>query len=80
MPIYLASYGIWRFFIEFLRDDYRGSFLGSLTPSQTQSIFLVLLAIPAVFLIRYFTNKMNEYESAQALLEQPENVEHIEIE
>lgn len=81
MPIYLASYGIWRFFIEFLRDDYRGSFLGTLTPSQTQSIFLVVLAIPAFFLIRYFARKMTEYESAQALLETPDsNEETVEIE
>jgi len=63
MSVYLASYGIWRFFIEFLRDDHRGSFVGVLSPSQTQSIVLILLAIPAFFLIRYFTRKMDEYES-----------------
>lgn len=81
MPVYLASYGIWRFFIEFLRDDYRGSFLGVLTPSQTQSIFLVVLAIPAFFLIRYFAQKMTDYENAQALLEKPaSNEETVEIE
>lgn len=81
MPVYLASYGIWRFFIEFLRDDYRGSFLGVLTPSQTQSIFLVVLAIPSIFLIRHFAQKMTDYENAQALLEKPATDEEaVEIE
>lgn len=62
MVVYLASYGIWRFLIEFLRDDYRGSFVGSLTPSQTQSIFLVLVAIPTFFIIRYFSKKRENFE------------------
>ena len=44
-PIYLVTYGIWRFFIESVRDDYRGSFVTGLTPSQFWSILLVLAGI-----------------------------------
>ena len=43
LPVYLASYGIWRFIIEFARADDRGAFIGSLTPSQTLSLVLVAL-------------------------------------
>jgi phosphatidylglycerol:prolipoprotein diacylglycerol transferase len=40
MPIYLMSYGAWRFGIEFIRGDHRGSLIGSLSPSQFWSILL----------------------------------------
>ncbi len=63
MTVYLAAYGIWRFLIEFLRADDRGSFVGVLSPSQTLSLGLVLLAVPAFFLTRYFMQKMDEYDS-----------------
>ena len=56
-PIYLASYGAWRFFIEFLRGDGRGQFVGSISPSQFWSIIMVILAIPCYFLIKYLFKK-----------------------
>lgn len=66
--VYLASYGVWRFFIEILRDDSRGSFVPGLTPSQFWSIIMVIGAIPVYFLLRYLLktrknndeNKLNE--------------------
>ena len=47
MPIYLLSYGVWRFLIEYVRDDYRGSIFGLswLSPSQVISIGLFLAGI-----------------------------------
>lgn len=45
MPIYMISYGIWRFLIEYIRDDYRGSFIPGLTPSQFWSILAVVFGI-----------------------------------
>ncbi|NLD26562.1 MAG: prolipoprotein diacylglyceryl transferase, partial [Acholeplasmataceae bacterium] len=56
-PIYMVGYGIWRFFIEFLRDDDRGEFIGSISPSQFWSIIMVLMAIPCYFLIKYLYKK-----------------------
>jgi len=51
MPVYMASYGVWRFLIEFLRDDFRGtSFIPFLTPSQTISVFLIIGAIVLFFI------------------------------
>lgn len=51
VPIYLISYGVFRFFIEFLRGDDRGSIYISLSPSQFWSIILVAFGIG---LIIYF--------------------------
>ena len=38
--MYLVSYGIFRFLIEFLRDDERGAFIGNLSPSQFWSVLM----------------------------------------
>lgn len=58
--VYLISYGIFRFLIEFLRgDDSRGKFLLSfLTPSQTWSAIMVILG--AALLYFYFKNKRKQ--------------------
>lgn len=60
MAIYLVSYGIWRFIIEFYRGDYRGSFVGNLTPSQFWSIIMVVVGIATFFLYRYFDKKFED--------------------
>lgn len=39
--IYLILYGIWRFFIEFLRGDYRGQYFSGLSPSQWISLSII---------------------------------------
>ena len=52
MPIYLASYGVWRFLIEFIRGDDRGAFFLSLSPSQWFSILAILGAIALFILIK----------------------------
>lgn len=45
LPLYCISYGIFRFLIEFLRGDYRGSFIPGITPSQFWSILLILFGL-----------------------------------
>lgn len=42
--IYGFSYSIFRFIIEFFRDDYRGALILKMSPSQWQSIILFLIA------------------------------------
>ncbi len=50
MPIYLIVYGVWRFFAEYLRTDYRGeSPVSILTPSQFTAVLLIVLG--AVLLV-----------------------------
>ena len=41
----------------------RGSFIGSLSPSQTLSIGFVILSVPVYFLMKHFLKKMDEYEA-----------------
>lgn len=54
MLIYLGSYAVWRFIIEFFRSDERYSFVPGLTPSQFQSIVMLLVCGALAFYIYYF--------------------------
>ena len=62
MALYLVSYGIWRFVIEYFRADYRGDFIPGLSPSQFWSIIMVIGGIAIFFLYRYFDPKINKEE------------------
>ncbi len=65
MTVYLASYGVFRFLIEFLRYDDRGQLGKLLSPSQTMSLVFLGLAVLAFFLQRnYLKNKPAATESA----------------
>lgn len=65
MAIYLISYGIWRFVIEYFRDDYRGDFIPGLSPSQFWSIIMVMAGIAVFFIYRYFDKKIEAKELEQ---------------
>ena len=46
LPLYMGIYGIWRFLIEYARDDYRGyTFVEFLTPSQLTALVMILGAL-----------------------------------
>lgn len=68
LPVYLAAYGIWRFIIEFARADDRGAFIGSLSPSQTLSLVLVVLSVPAYFILKHFIEKSRAHEASLSAL------------
>lgn len=74
MEIYLIAYGIFRFLIEFIRGDDRGSFIPGLTPSQFWAIVMVILGIAIWFLFDWFykkhPNKGNIKEEEQILAEE----------
>ncbi len=55
--VYMISYGIWRFIIEYFRADDRGSMGSDLSPSQIWSIVMVILGIGYVFLQYYVLRK-----------------------
>lgn len=58
LPLYMAVYGIWRFIIEYARDDYRGyTFVEFLTPSQLTALFMIAGAVGLFFLQRYCLKK-----------------------
>lgn len=56
--LYAIAYGIWRFGIEYARDDYRGAKIGALYPSQFLSIWMVIIGIAYVFVQYYFFSKL----------------------
>lgn len=64
MPLYLVCYGVWRFLIEFLRDDNRGAKILGLQPSQFWSIFFVLGGIACFFWFKKLYAKNPKPESA----------------
>lgn len=54
--IYLPTYGIWRYLIEFVRDDDRGQIIRGvdwISPSQLISLIMVLATVPVYFLLKY---------------------------
>jgi len=59
MIIYIMSYAIFRFVIEFFRDDPRGVAF-ALSPSQIWCIVLFVLSIPCIFIFRKFIFSKNE--------------------
>ena len=62
--IYLIAYGVWRFIIEFFRDDERGSSgLSFLTPSQLTAIVLIVVGVICIVVYRIFLKKFFETPS-----------------
>ena len=51
MPIYMGSYAVFRFIIEFFRGDERGQLAG-LSPSQYWCILILVLLIPVAILLK----------------------------
>ena len=66
MGVYLVGYGVWRFFIEFIRGDIeeRGKFIPGLTPSQFWAILMVIGGITFFFIYRYFDKKIESKKLA----------------
>lgn len=54
LSLYFASYGIFRFLIEYLRGDARGEFIGSISPSQFWSILMVVISVGVFFIERKY--------------------------
>ena len=65
MSLYLVSYGIWRFVIEYFRADYRGNFIPGLSPSQFWSIVMVILGIAIFFVYRKFDSRFVKEETVK---------------
>lgn len=60
LPIYAIVYGIWRFFIEFIRGDFRGETIVSfLSPSQLVGLIMIIAGI-IYFLVWYFKIKKKQ--------------------
>lgn len=53
MSVYLIGYGVFRFLIEFVRNDDRGQLVAGISPSQFWSILMIGLGIGLIFLMNY---------------------------
>ena len=53
LEIYLISYGVFRFLIEYVRADYRGTFLSIMSPSQFWSVLMIVLGVALLILPKY---------------------------
>ncbi|MDE7379970.1 MAG: prolipoprotein diacylglyceryl transferase [Clostridia bacterium] len=73
LGVYLIAYGVWRFIIEFVRQDYRGSFLGSITPSQFWSIVMVILGIAYFFIYKYWLSRFEKRPELQPAVRPPKD-------
>ncbi len=60
MSLYLIFYGVFRFFIEFLRGDDRGQFIIGISPSQFWSIIMVIVGIGSYFILRNLYERKNK--------------------
>lgn len=62
MALYMSAYGVWRFIVEFFRDDDRGStIIQFLTPSQLVSLILLAGSI----IVYVFSVKMNKVKESK---------------
>ena len=80
LSVYLIAYGIFRFGLEYVRADDRGSFIPGITPSQFWSILMVVSGIGLIFLMRWLFKKRDaelaliaEQEKAQKAKAESEN-------
>ena len=58
LPIYMGAYGAWRFVLEFVRNDYRGTIGFAITPSQFISILMVVGAVGVFVIEKIYTDKI----------------------
>ena len=72
LSVYLVAYGIFRFFIEYLRADHRGEFIGGVSPSQFWGIIMVVAGV-VLYAVLWYLEKRKK-----AKLMATENVKTIE--
>lgn len=65
LSIYMATYGAWRFLVEFLRGDYRGSVGLSITPSQLIALIMIAGAVGVFFLEKIILDRKSARENDQ---------------
>lgn len=68
LALYAIAYGVWRFLIEFVRDDHRGDFIGAVTPSQFWSIIMIILGIAYIFIAKYLLVRFEKHPQDQPLV------------
>jgi len=78
MSVYLIAYGIFRFLIEFVRNDDRGQLVAGISPSQFWSILMVGLGVGLIFIMNYIGKRfvpVAPVEAETSETEAPEDAE-----
>lgn len=66
LPLYMGVYGVWRFLIEYARDDYRGyTFVDFLSPSQLTALVMIAGAVALFLVERHAVKKQSEKTQAE---------------
>jgi len=74
MPIYMIAYGVWRFFVEYLRSDDRGStFVSFLSPSQLTAVLMIIGGVALILIMKYFKGKIEAKEALETSENEAEN-------
>lgn len=76
--VYSISYGIFRFIIEFWRDDYRGKEVLGLYPSQWWGIVMVIVGVAYIFAQYYYFSKLMKHPENSTVVAAP--VEEVAVE
>ena len=65
LPIYMISYAVWRFILEYFREDYRGeTVIEFLTPSQFIALLMIISGIVLIFIMKMLQrNKIEQINS-----------------
>ena len=71
LALYLITYGIFRYLNELIRDDYRGTFVTLVTPSQFWSILMVLLGVAFIVLPRFIPKLAKALHGKYADVDEP---------
>ena len=76
LPVYIITYGAWRFFAEFLRADSRGQgIIPFLSPSQQTALLLIAAGVGTVFIEKYVRRYTERAMAASQQSEEPSKQE-----
>jgi prolipoprotein diacylglyceryltransferase len=63
LPLYMGVYGAWRFALEYMRDDYRGTtVVDFLTPSQFIALLMIVGAVALLVFEKAMVGKLKKEE------------------
>ncbi len=66
LELYMCIYGVWRFAMEYLRDDYRGTtVVSALTPSQFVAVLMVAGGVALIFLRKHLLRKKSQISETE---------------
>ena len=75
LSLYLISYGIFRFLIEYVRADHRGEFVAGISPSQFWGIIMVVAGVALYLILWYLERRKKGKEKVEMVEETKKEIE-----